>query len=290
MRPVPEALRAQFAAGVTTLAHAWRVTRADGVTRGFTDHDRDLVVDGVVCRARAGFAAGDIDKRLGVDADATDMAGVLCDDGVDEDDLLAGLWDGARVDLWRVDWTDPALRVHLYAGRIGVVRRGPVALTADVRGLQAGFDTPFGRVFSRFCDADVGDARCGVNLSSAAFAGEGAVASRPALHTVIAVGLGAFAEGWFTRGVLTWPDGVRSEVRAHRVAGAVVTLELAAPARAAGTAFTITAGCDKRIETCRAKFANALNFRGFPAMPGNDAVAAGVDPGQPLDGGSRRSA
>ena len=43
---------------------------------------------------------------------------------------------------------------------------------------------------------------------------------------------------------------------------------------AAGDTFAVTAGCDKQFATCRAKFANAVNFRGFPHMPGNDFVAA----------------
>lgn len=289
MRAVPEALRARLDSGVTTLATAWRITRADGAVAAFTDHDRDLAFGGVTYAARSGFAGGDMDKGLGLDVDDADIPGVLSDDGIAEADLLAGLWDGARVDVWRVDWTDPALRVHLYAGRIGAVRRGPVALTAQLRGLQAGFDAPFGRVFSRFCDATVGDARCGVDLSAAPYNGAGEVAAAPSTHTVVVSGLAGFAEGWFTRGVLTWDDEVQIEVRAHRVVGATVTLELATRARAVGAVFTITAGCDKRIDTCRAKFANAINFRGFPHMPGNDVVASGVDASQPLDGGSRRA-
>jgi uncharacterized phage protein (TIGR02218 family) len=35
---------------------------------------------------------------------------------------------------------------------------------------------------------------------------------------------------------------------------------------------TIRAGCDKRIATCGTKFANVANFRGFPNIPGQDAV------------------
>ena len=54
------------------------------------------------------------------------------------------------------------------------------------------------------------------------------------------------------------------------------------PAReplAAGQTFTITAGCDKHLDTCKAKFANTVNFRGFPHMPGNDFVTAVARPG-----------
>jgi uncharacterized phage protein (TIGR02218 family) len=49
---------------------------------------------------------------------------------------------------------------------------------------------------------------------------------------------------------------------------------LEAPVRliAVGDAFSIRAGCDKRIETCGSKFANVVNFRGFPHIAGQDAV------------------
>ena len=289
MRALSEAFRAQLASGVTTLAHAWRITRRDGVARGFTDHDRDLTFEGAIFRAATGFVGGALEKEAGFDAGGGDVSGVLSADGIDDADLLAGLWDGARVDVWRVDWTDPSLRAHLFAGRIGDVRRGPAALVAELRGLQADFDVPFGRVFSRFCDADVGDSRCGADLAAPAFRGAGVVSAIEGARAFLTTGLSAFADGWFTRGVLTWPGGARVAVTAHRVAGARISLEIAdgSPAPAIGAAFTITAGCDKRFATCRAKFSNTGNFRGFPHMPGDDAVVAGADTNQPLDGGSR---
>ncbi|SFE47808.1 phage conserved hypothetical protein BR0599 [Methylobacterium sp. 13MFTsu3.1M2] len=52
-------------------------------------------------------------------------------------------------------------------------------------------------------------------------------------------------------------------------------------------AHSLTAGCDKRLATCRDRFANAVNFQGFPHMPGNDAVMRAVPGSDPiLDGGS----
>lgn len=291
MRALSEELRTRLATGATTLAHAWRITRRDSAVYGFTDHDRDLVFGAVTYRAATGLAAGEMEKGLGLASDGAGASGVLDDDAIAEADLLAGLWDGARVDVWRVDWIDPTLRVHLFAGRIGEVRRGPAAFIAELRGLQAAFDAPFGRVFSRFCDADVGDARCGVDLSTTAHRGEGVVDAVESARTFVADGLGPFADGWFARGVLTWADDSRSEVLAHRVAAARVTIELAGPTPVlvVGASFTITAGCDKRFATCRERFSNTVNFRGFPHMPGNDAVIAGADPSQPFDGGSRNA-
>jgi uncharacterized phage protein (TIGR02218 family) len=107
-----------------------------------------------------------------------------------------------------------------------------------------------------------------------------------------ASGLESFAADWFTRGRLVWAAGGGSEVAAHRVEDGAAVLELidpAYPALAAGAAFSVYAGCDKRFETCRAKFANTLNFRGFPHMPGNDVVQAGPNAAEPMDGGSRFS-
>ena len=54
-----------------------------------------------------------------------------------------------------------------------------------------------------------------------------------------------------------------------------------------GDAFTVTAGCDKHLATCKAKFANAVNFRGFPHIPGNDYVIAFASPGDPANDGGK---
>jgi uncharacterized phage protein (TIGR02218 family) len=159
MRDVPEALAAKLADGVTTLAHLWRVERRDGAVFGFTDHDRDLLVDDLTYEAATGLLAGAIEKSVGLSIDTASAEGALSSDALDAEDLAAGLWDGARVDIWRVDWNEPALRVHLFAGKLGEVRRGEGAFAAELRGLQAAYNTPVGRVFSHFCDADVGDAR-----------------------------------------------------------------------------------------------------------------------------------
>ena len=62
-------------------------------------------------------------------------------------------------------------------------------------------------------------------------------------------------------------------MKLHANIAGVVTLELwqkmALPI-AAADAFTVTAGCDKHFDTCRAKFGNSVNYRGFPHIPGND--------------------
>jgi len=290
MRAIPEALAERLASGVTTLAHVWRITRRDEAVFGFTDHDQPLVFDDLICEPMTGLIAGAIEKSVGLNVDTASVGGALNADAITEDDLARGRWDGARVDIYRVDWSAPALRAHLFAGRIGEVRRGAVAFEAELRGLQAQLNVPVGRVFSRFCDADLGDTRCGKDIEGAAFRGDGVVSATIDGGAFRADGLEAFEDGWFTRGRLVWDAGGESEVAAHRAAGGDAVIELLdAPGVAieVGAAFVVFVGCDKRFETCRAKFANAQNFRGFPHMPGNDLVQSGPASGEPMDGGSR---
>ncbi|MGE0828022.1 MAG: DUF2163 domain-containing protein [Hyphomonadaceae bacterium] len=288
MRLLPSELDARLQSGVTNLCTIWRITRRDGEVYGFTDHDRALSIAGVAYEPNAGFSAGAIEKSASLAIDSASAAGALSSDAISAEGLANGLWDGARVDVWRVDWSDPALRVHIFTGRIGEARRGANAFEAELRGLQASLNVPVGRVFSRFCDADVGDGRCGVNLSASAFRGLGEITEIISASAFVASGLGAFETGWFTDGRIAWDLGGASEIGVHRFseAGGVFELLEPAPQIELGATFIVTAGCDKRFATCQAKFANQVNFRGHPHMPGNDAIQSG--PAQSGNDGSSR--
>lgn len=285
-------MAAALASGVTTFAHVWRFTRRDAQVFAFTDHDRPLSFDALTCEPLVGLRAGAAEKSLGLNVDSASVTGALSSSAITEEDLARGLWDGARVDLFRVEWNDTSQRVHLFGGRIGEVQRGAQAFEAELRGIQAALNVPVGRVYSRFCDADLGDARCGKDIETVTFRGSGAVSAMLTNTSFSASGLSAFTSGFFTRGRLVWGAGGESEVLAHRIEGTSVvieTLDPPGPALALSAAFTIYAGCDKRFSTCKAKFANTDNFRGFPHMPGNDAIRARPDVNQPLDGSSRFS-
>lgn len=290
MRSIPDAIAAALESGVSRHAHVWRFTRRDQAQFAFTDHDAALAFDTLTCEPMAGLSAGAIEKSLGLGVDTASVAGALNSEAITEEDIARGFWDGARVDLYRVDWRDTNQRVHLFAGCIGEVRRGAHAFEAELRGLQAPLNVAVGRVFSRYCDADVGDGRCGLDLEAATYRGEGVVSSVLTATAFRAAGLEAFASGWFARGRLVWSAGGESEIAGHAQSGAEAVIELIdAPGFSVSPdmTFVIYAGCDKRFETCRAKFSNTVNFRGFPHMPGNDAIQAGPVEGERLDGSSR---
>jgi len=292
-RDVPAALQGALDTGVTTLARAWTVTRADGLRLGFTDHDRALVFDGVVHEADAGVNAAAVEQATGLAVDTHSIAGALSSDAIADADLERGLYDGAEVLFWLVDWTAPESRLLQARGTVAEVRRGAHAFEAEIAGLAEAMNRPAGRAYLRTCRHRLGDAGCGVDLSDPAFRATGTVVAADGPLMLRVDGLAAFASGWFDRGALTWQDGAnagsRAEVKAHRAGEGAVTLALwQAPALpvAPGDSFTVPAGCDKTLAICRDRFANVVNFGGFPHMPGDDRAVAYPAGGGGHDGGS----
>jgi uncharacterized phage protein (TIGR02218 family) len=154
-----------------------------------------------------------------------------------------------------------------------------MAFVAEVRSLAHVLGQTVGRTFQASCDAALGDVRCGIDLENAIYMGTGTVTDLLRDRAFMASGLAGFDAGWITSGTLTWTSGASAgritEVLAHGLDGSIATLTLLeAPVRAiaVGDGFVARAGCDKRIANCSAKFANTTNFRGFPNIPGQDAV------------------
>jgi uncharacterized phage protein (TIGR02218 family) len=293
MRTLSPGLAAHVAGEATTLCRCWSLARRDGLMLGFTDHDRDLAFDGILFRANAGLEAAESSSELGFATGGGEVLGALAASGLSETDLSRGLFDDARVSLWLVNWTDPVQRTLLEAGFVGEVKRSDSNFTAEVRGLGKSFDEEHGRLYTANCSADLGDARCGVSPSSS---------SAPVMATdgrlsVTAPALSGYADGYLNGGRLVFTTGdntgFATEIRSHRADGGTVVLQLwqAAPETIAiGDVFVAQAGCDKRFATCRDKFGNGVNFRGFPHLPGNDFIIGGTGTGSPgagpFDGGS----
>lgn len=292
MRQIPETLAAHLNSGATTLCRCWRLTRNDNVELGFTDHDEDLIFDSTTFRADSGFEGAELEARFGLQVTGTEIHGALSAESLNEADLAAGQYDNAKVELFLVNWSDVTQRILLRTGNLGEVRREGAAFAAEIRGLAHRLAEERGRLFSASCDADLGDARCGVDVENPLFKGEGTVVSVEGASLLRVSGLDVYEDGWFTRGKLVFASGANEslavEVKEHRFENGEVRLSLwqAMPeAIVAGDTFVLMAGCDKRFESCREKFANAVNFRGFPHMPGNDFVVSYAVPGEPGNDG-----
>lgn len=290
MKQVADEFAARLVASETTLCVCWRFTRGDGVVFGATDHDALLVIDGVEYRPAAGLGHVTFESSSGLAPGRAAANGALSLDFMSGDDLDAGAWNGARVDVWRVDWRAVEHRISIWSGKLSEVSRRGGAFAAELVSLKADLERSIGRVYHRDCDADVGDARCGIDLDGAGFRADGVVVGISGPRSFVAAGLEGFDAGWFADGTLVWESGANAgaSARVGRHDGSGVGL-LVAPRWSIepGDTFRVFAGCDKSFRMCGAKFANRLNFRGFPHMPGQDAVMAGPASDRANTGGKR---
>lgn len=291
MRALDPAFSDHIAGGATTLATCWRLTRNDGMVLGFTDHDVSLHFDATDFVPAYGLDGGEVSAKLGPQVDTSEVVGILHADAITEDDILLGRYDGARVETFRVNWRDPEMRDLVSRTTIGEITREDGRFRAELRSAQQALNVPQGRLYQSLCDATLGDARCGSDLNDPAFRAEASVAGIRDRYRLAITGIEGFAAGWFGFGRAQWGSGRRSGVRdqilSHARVGGVDILAFGAPVGdwvTDGDAITVLAGCDRRFRTCAAKFANTVNFRGFPHIPGNDFVLSYPTPGRVLNG------
>jgi uncharacterized phage protein (TIGR02218 family) len=265
----------------TTHCYCWKLERKDGLVLGFTDHDAPLAFDGVTFEPQTGFNATQAESELGLSVSTMDVEGALSSEAIDAEDIRQGKYDGATVETFLVNWTDVSQRLLMRKSVIGRIELTDGAFKVELQSLAATADKRVGRLVTRRCDAELGDTRCGVNVQTASHKVTGAVLATIRQGMFRVSGLEEKPERWAEHGRLHWVTGALSGqvstvvLQQQDATGITVTLETVPLAPVLiGDTFELIAGCDHTFETCKAKFANGLNFRGFPHLPGDEAVYA----------------
>ncbi|KXO74348.1 DUF2163 domain-containing protein [Brucella anthropi] len=290
MIPVPAELESHLQGEVTSHCFAWLIRRSDGIVLGFTDHDRTVQVggpvNGIACEPLTGLNSSEASTKLGLSVAGGEVEGVLSSAKISDIDIEQGCYDGASIEAYLVNWSEPGQHMLLRRWTAGKISRSGSRFVMELKGAAAAFDAVRGRRVLRHCDASLGDSRCGVDVNDPRYSAESTVLAADGLSLTVA-GLNGFASGWLSGGILNWTGGANAG-RTVRVTGHVgQVLRLAEPPVlpvSQGDAFHIIAGCDKSFATCKGKFANGANFRGFPHLPGNDAAYAYVNGGNEYDG------
>jgi uncharacterized phage protein (TIGR02218 family) len=275
MKAIPAALQAHYQQGTTTLTTCWKITRTDGEVFGFTEYDRDLVISGVTYLARTGFSPTSVETQSKLAVDNLNANGILDSDIIQADELAAGKWDFAAVEIFLVNAKNVAQgRDILVNGRLGEVKVGSTSFQAEVRGLANAFAQNHALSYQPGCRAQLGDAQCGVDLTPYTFTGTITSVSEDGL-TIGDTGR-AEANGFFDFGKLTMNTGpsagLSMEIKQYTTGEMRLQLELAFGIEV-GDEYTIQAGCGKRYtEDCIGRFNNGINFRGEPHLPGMDKI------------------
>lgn len=292
MKTLPPGLSDHLSGEALTLCSCWQLELSDGSILGFTDHDRDLVFDGMLHEAATGFDAGAWEAATGLAPDSGGIAGALRSGRISEADIRARRYDDAVLRHYVVNWQTPTENLLMGVYRFSEIVREGEAFRAELQTSAARLDQSVGRRYEKRCSADLGDGSCGIDL--AAMTVQGTILSVAPGGLLAIAGIDSHEPGWFTGGRLTFSDGPNAghavEISYHFVSAGSgqthVSLWQEPPeAVVSGGVVLLSPGCDKAFSTCRDRFSNHLNFRGFPHLPDRDFTFSYASNSQNMDGG-----
>ena len=268
----------------TTLTTAWKVSRTDGVVEGFTSHDRAIDLPGLTYKPSAGYVPSAMSRSADLQPDSLRVSGVM--DAVDltREDLLAGLYLGARVELLLVEHSVPSIVDTLLVGHFGEVIVEDSAYTIELLLIENELQKSIGDAYDIRCPHILGSPACGFPLSADA----GTVATVTTDFRVFTDAGRSEPDDHYTGGKVVFTSGLNSgrtmDIKRYTLSAPEKTIELFEPLPdtiAPDDTFDIYRGCDKRFVTCRDVFDNvnpdppAHGFGGFPYFPGVSDLLSG---------------
>ena len=273
MKSASTQLAAHVVGESTTLATCWKVSRRDGMVLGFTDHDQDVTVDGLLYQASTGYTRSAIHTISDLSVDNLDIESALNSDTLSADDLRAGLWDGAEIEIFFVNWQDLTQgKIVLKRGTIGHVELQDAVFKAELRGMTQQLQQQIVELFTPDCRADLGDSRCKVDLSALTVIGSVTAATDQYGFTD---STRSEADDYWNGGLVTWTSGANQghKMEIGTFTAGVFSLYLPmSGVIAVGDTYSLRPGCDKSFTTCKTRYNNGNNFRGEPYIPGTDVV------------------
>jgi hypothetical protein len=167
MKTITLAMDAHLLGEVTSLASLWKITRTDGTVMGFTDHDEDIVYGGVTYKASTGWTRSQLQETSNFAVNTADIMSLLDDVTITKADLRAGKYNHAAVEMFMINWEDHAMGViKVTRGWYGEVVRLGDKYSVEYRNIMKALEQNICETYSERCRADLGDARCGVDVST----------------------------------------------------------------------------------------------------------------------------
>lgn len=265
MKAASPALLAHMASGTRTIARCWRFQRRDGTVFTVTNAGMDITYAGEVYKAADGLKPASIAQEVGAAVVNSEVDGMLTGNTLTEAQTLAAQWDGCAYVVFEVNHQDLTMgRMVLATGTLGNISVGRSSFKAEQRGLAQSLQQQIGNVFTPNCTANLGDARCKVNL--APFTVTGTLTSATDRRTVTDAGRTEAAD-WFGNGNITFNTGANAGISQEVLTffGGQFKFALPLPFNpAVGDTYTAIAGCRKTLKGNQ----SALGAVGIPLSGG----------------------
>ena len=270
---------------ITHWTQAWTITRTDGTVYRFTTRDVDLEFIGNTYLACGALASTAIENSVGLgESGNVEIDAILNSNHIIDQEVLAGLFDGAEVTAWMVPWqtTEGEIPFRIFFGEIGRIEKGSTGFKAEII-TQATRAQQYNllQTYTPGCRHELGDSICRVNVDALQVTGSVTQTTKPTSPATTRKRAfvdtsRAEADGYFDYGILTWTTGDNAgtsyQVESYSLSTGFVLWDATAYRIQVGDQYQVKPGCDKASDTCKTKFSNFANFGGFPNIPGKDKI------------------
>lgn len=271
MRSISANLKTDIEAG--TIARLLKITCKDGTILAFTDHDMALTIDSDLYEPTPGLSS--IQYTATSNAEVSNQVASSAVIDVPEADILAGKFDSADVEASWCSWKNPSYgKVIVFKGKIADLQFNETGFEANIMSFMKQLELNIGQVYTPSCRHSLFSTpsagkvgACTVNPTAFTFTGAVDSIQLARWKFTISGTAAGKADGYYSNGKVTFLSGQNSGVSfvIKKQIGNIVELMLpTGRIIAAGDTFSIQAGCDKTVDTCKNKFNNLVNFGGFP--------------------------
>ncbi len=265
----------------TSLADCIKLVRKDGIVQGFTNHDVDIVFDGVTYEANSSIDRSNAEITDDLKITNLELIGLLSSTSITNEAIRAGLYDNAELYFFTINHQNTSDGIiKLQRGFIGEIRLENNIYIAELRGLSQKLSKNLLKVFTPECDADFGDSTTGCGFDLDTVVESGTVGTVTDNREFTLTGLSTSTEDFFNQGKLIWLSGLNTgltmEVKDFDNPNSV-KLFLKMPFTVGiGDTCNIWPGCKKDLIQCSI-YDQVVNFRGFPYIPGTDELISYPD-------------
>jgi len=254
-----------------TAAWCVRIECTNGTIVRLTSYPHDLTMsNATVYKTDYGYEPTAFSASSSMSPSAIDLEGIVAAAGISRDALASGVFDNARVYVFKTNFLVPVEDYEeVAAGFFGKATLMDDHYRIEGMSLIDALNQAVGSIYQAACPRTLGDSGCTVNLAAITVTGS---LTSVTSSSVVRDSSRSEAADWFGAGTIHFTTGQNTglkplEVKDYAANGTVTTFEPFYYTPVIGDAYVLVPGCRKREADCRDKFANIVNFFGFTRIP-----------------------
>ena len=253
--------------------HCIRIVPLWGATVYLTDHVRDVVIGANTYKTDSGYQFSGQVSESSMAPGVMDLDGIANISGIGYDQIASGVFDNARVYAFATTWTSPVVDEE----PLGVAILGKTTIkdnryTIEMMMLVDALNQSVGQTYQPSCQKKFGGQEyAGCKIALAPITVTGTITTVTS-NFIFRDSARTEAADYFASGTIAFTSGSNAglkplEIKSYLLDGTIETYEAFHYPVSIGDTYTMIPGCRKRLEDCRDKWNNVVNFGGFSYVP-----------------------